>query len=200
MKRDYTAKLGGQKIKLAVTFEALENLVEIGFDPLEVARHAVLESRGHCARRKLRTAFLLHPGQYRRHSQGRCAGRCGYRGRGDRGGAFRGQIGVSGIPRGILHADVGRRSASGEEGQVRKKIDGPQFLRLAYQCAREWGIQPSEFAGLSLAQWWAEYDSKLVAQKKATKGLGGVSQYDWEQAKKAHKAKEAAKNGGTVGS
>lgn len=45
MKRDYTAKLGGQKIKLAVTFEALENLVEIGFDPLEVARHAVLESR-----------------------------------------------------------------------------------------------------------------------------------------------------------
>lgn len=63
------------------------------------------------------------------------------------------------------------------------------FVKTAYQAAREWGIQPSEFWALSPAEWWAEFDSKMRAQKRMKIGMGGVSQADWDEAVRKHKAK-----------
>lgn len=69
------------------------------------------------------------------------------------------------------------------------------FERNAYQAARSWGIQPSEFWALAISDWWVELDGKVVENKKmqevangGSKG-GGFSQAEWAEARAKHKAK-----------
>lgn len=70
------------------------------------------------------------------------------------------------------------------------------FVKAAYKSARDWGIQPSEFWAMSVAEWWWEADAKIRLSKKMTKGTGGISQADWEDARKRHKERMGAKANG----
>ena len=55
------------------------------------------------------------------------------------------------------------------------------FERQAYQAARDWGIQPSEFWSLSPAEWWAELDAKIREQRAMEKGAGGGKRVKWTE-------------------
>ncbi|PTW43894.1 MULTISPECIES: hypothetical protein [Rhodovulum] len=44
------------------------------------------------------------------------------------------------------------------------------FERQAYQAARDWGVQPSEFWAMSPAEWWAEADAKIRESRAAAGG------------------------------
>lgn len=65
------------------------------------------------------------------------------------------------------------------------------FVRTAYKSARSWGMQPSEFWSLSPQEWWWEFDEKLLEHKRLTKKGGGLSQADWEAARRKHKERMA---------
>jgi hypothetical protein len=70
------------------------------------------------------------------------------------------------------------------------------FARRAYQAARDWGIQPSEFWSMSPQEWWWEMDARLDTQDeinsirdgKGQKG-GGFTKAEWSKARAEHKAK-----------
>lgn len=69
------------------------------------------------------------------------------------------------------------------------------FERNAYQAARSWGMQPSEFWALPVVDWWVELDAKIKENNKlreisegGAKG-GGFSQAEWADARARHKAK-----------
>lgn len=67
-------------------------------------------------------------------------------------------------------------------------------------------MQPSEFWGLSPAEWWAEFDARVsdseklkasMDQKPGGKGMSAFSRAEWEDARRRHHQKmKAAKNGG----
>lgn len=61
------------------------------------------------------------------------------------------------------------------------------FVKSAYQAARNWDMQPSEFWALSPLEWWWEFDARMAAQKRLTNKGGGFSGADWEAARKRHK-------------
>ena len=72
------------------------------------------------------------------------------------------------------------------------------FARRAYQAARDWGVQPSEFRALSPAEWWAEFDARMdandriEAEMQTHKRPGGRSEFSkaqWDAARKAHSEK-----------
>lgn len=71
------------------------------------------------------------------------------------------------------------------------------FARRAYQAARDWGIQPSEFWTLSPAEWWAEFDAKMEAHDRIEEAIGkagkpkqaGFTKAQWDAARKAHTEK-----------
>lgn len=69
------------------------------------------------------------------------------------------------------------------------------FERNAYQAARSWGMQPSEFWVLPVCDWWVELDGKIAENKRIedlTKGgsaRSGFSQAEWADARARHKAK-----------
>lgn len=44
-----------------------------------------------------------------------------------------------------------------------------------YMWAREWGIQPSEFWGMTIAEWWCEYDHRVGS---GAKYAGNLTQGD----------------------
>ncbi len=77
------------------------------------------------------------------------------------------------------------------------------FTRRAYQAARTWGIQPSEFWRLSPCDWWAEFDAKMDEADRmeeltaksgfAPKGGGGFSKAEWDKARRIHAEKMKAK-------
>lgn len=74
------------------------------------------------------------------------------------------------------------------------------FERSAYQAARSWGIQPSEFWNMAISDWWVELDAKIEESRRlegltGNKKGGGFSQAEWAKARAKHKAKM---NGGTV--
>jgi len=46
------------------------------------------------------------------------------------------------------------------------------FVKRAYQAARDWGIQPSEFWKMSPWEWWTEFESKMEAQKRLADHMG----------------------------
>lgn len=77
------------------------------------------------------------------------------------------------------------------------------FQRGAYQAARSWGIQPSEFWKMPIADWWVELDAQLDQAdriKEITEGAkkpgGKFSGAEWADARKRFKERKA-KNGGT---
>ena len=68
------------------------------------------------------------------------------------------------------------------------------FVRTAYQAARDWGMQPSEFWRLSPWEWWSELDAKMKAQEQIEKIMGkgksaGFSSGEWDAARKKHSEK-----------
>lgn len=69
------------------------------------------------------------------------------------------------------------------------------FERNAYQAARSWGIQPSEFWAMPIVDWWVELDGKVVESKRiqeAAKRGGSNSAFteaEWAEARAKHKAK-----------
>lgn len=70
------------------------------------------------------------------------------------------------------------------------------FERSAYQAARSWGIQPSEFWALPINDWWIELDAKIEESNRLKemaeghkKQGGGFSRAEWDDARKRHKAK-----------
>lgn len=69
------------------------------------------------------------------------------------------------------------------------------FVKTAYKTARDWGMQPSEFWNLSPQEWWWEADAKIRLGKQLKIGRGGISEADWEDARKRHQEKMRAKNG-----
>ena len=76
------------------------------------------------------------------------------------------------------------------------------FVRKAYQAARDWGMQPSEFWRLSPWEWWAELDAKIEAQERIDEALneakggkakgGGFSRAEWDKARAKHSEKMKA--------
>lgn len=50
-----------------------------------------------------------------------------------------------------------------------------------YLWARTWGIQPSEFWGMTMGEWWLEYDLKAADPKD--KFAGGLRRGDVEELK-----------------
>lgn len=40
---------------------------------------------------------------------------------------------------------------------------------------------------MSPAEWWLEYDTKIAAHKRLTKGAGGFSAAEWDAARRLHK-------------
>jgi len=72
------------------------------------------------------------------------------------------------------------------------------FTRTAYQAARGWGIQPSEFWAMSVWEWWAELDAKIIENRKIREMSGGrkgggtntsFAPAAWAAARKRHKEK-----------
>lgn len=61
------------------------------------------------------------------------------------------------------------------------------FVKSAYQAARGWDIQPSEFWSMTPQEWWWEFDQRLLDHKRLTKKGGGLSEADWADARKRHK-------------
>lgn len=76
------------------------------------------------------------------------------------------------------------------------------FERNAYQAARSWGIQPSEFWQLPVADWWVELDAKLVEARQMEERLdqaktgksarGAFTNAEWDAARKKHAEKMKA--------
>lgn len=76
------------------------------------------------------------------------------------------------------------------------------FERSAYQAARSWGMQPSEFWALPVADWWAELDAHIAEARrledrlkdaKAGKvGGSAFSEAEWAAARKRHAEKMKA--------
>lgn len=75
------------------------------------------------------------------------------------------------------------------------------FVKRAYQAARDWGMQPSEFWALSPWEWWIELDAKIEASKrieerigeaKSGKKGGGFTNAEWAAARKKHAEKMKA--------
>lgn len=78
------------------------------------------------------------------------------------------------------------------------------FERSAYQSARSWGMQPSEFWTLPVADWWAELDGKIAEARQMedrleeirsgnVKGKSNVfSRSEWEAARRKHSEKMKA--------
>ena len=72
------------------------------------------------------------------------------------------------------------------------------FVRKAYQAARDWGIQPSEFWRLSPWEWWVEFDAKVAESRRieersgGNKSGGGFSKSEWNAARKKHAEKMKA--------
>ena len=54
-------------------------------------------------------------------------------------------------------------------------------------------MQPSEFWQLSPQEWWWEFDQRMHEQKRLTQKGGGLSQAEWEEARRKHK--ERMRNG-----
>ena len=75
------------------------------------------------------------------------------------------------------------------------------FVKKAYQAARDWGIQPSEFWRMSPWEWWAELDSRIIANRAIEERLeeaktgkkpgGGFSGKEWEDARRRHRERKA---------
>jgi hypothetical protein len=51
-----------------------------------------------------------------------------------------------------------------------------------YLWAREWGIQPSEFWGMTIPEWWLEYDMKAPKAAGDTYA-GNLTRADVEELK-----------------
>lgn len=51
-----------------------------------------------------------------------------------------------------------------------------------YLWAREWNIQPSEFWGMTLAEWWCEFEHR-TAQLDKTKYAGRLTKSDVDDLK-----------------
>ena len=71
------------------------------------------------------------------------------------------------------------------------------FERSAYQSARSWGMQPSEFWALPVADWWAELDGKIAEARQLEERLDEIktgakpkanvfSREEWEAARRKH--------------
>lgn len=50
-----------------------------------------------------------------------------------------------------------------------------------YLWARQWGIQPSEFWGMTMSEWWLEYD--LHSSSKKDKYAGTLTRGEVEELK-----------------
>lgn len=72
------------------------------------------------------------------------------------------------------------------------------FERGAYQAARAWEVQPSEFWGMSPWEWWMEFDMRIAEDRKmreaidkkpkpGTKFSGG----EWDDARRRFKERKA---------
>jgi hypothetical protein len=48
---------------------------------------------------------------------------------------------------------------------------------------------------MSPEEWWLEFDSRLAAQKRVTKGAGGFTSAEWDAARRKHR--EKVKHDGT---
>lgn len=78
------------------------------------------------------------------------------------------------------------------------------FERTAYQAARSWGMQPSEFWRLPIADWWAELDAhiaenrlvneRLEQAKGGGKGKSAFSGAEWQAARRKHSERMKAKD------
>ncbi len=78
------------------------------------------------------------------------------------------------------------------------------FQRNAYQAARSWGMAPSEFWRLPVADWWAELDWHIAETRRlkllADEAKGGgkktgsaFTAAQWEDARRKHREKMAKK-------
>lgn len=78
------------------------------------------------------------------------------------------------------------------------------FERMAYQAARSWGMQPSEFWQLPVADWWAELDAHIVESrmvkeqveraKGGGKGRSAFTGAEWQEARRKRVERLKAKN------
>ena len=59
---------------------------------------------------------------------------------------------------------------------------------MAYTLAIEWGIQPSEFWNMSIAEWWWVFDSKYVKVRRETEG-NYTTRDEWDELHRRHKEK-----------
>lgn len=71
-----------------------------------------------------------------------------------------------------------------------------EFVESCYVAARLWGHSWQDFMSLPIPLWWLEFDAQVkqskrteAEMKKHQRGLGGVSEADWDKARAAHKAK-----------
>jgi hypothetical protein len=48
---------------------------------------------------------------------------------------------------------------------------------------------------MSPEEWWLEFDSRLAAQKRVSKGAGGFTAAEWDEARRKHR--EKVKHDGT---
>ena len=74
------------------------------------------------------------------------------------------------------------------------------FERGAYQAARAWDIQPSEFWGMSPWEWWMEVDMRIAedrkireARDKKPKPGAKFSTAEWEDARRRAAQRRASK-------
>lgn len=63
------------------------------------------------------------------------------------------------------------------------------FERQAYQAARDWGVQPSEFWAMSPAEWWAEADAK-IRESRAVQGKGEKPRWTAEEIERVKRGRK----------
>lgn len=55
---------------------------------------------------------------------------------------------------------------------------------------RTFGLQPSEFWGMSVSEWWWLFDATIEhAKSLKDHGRASTSEFDWEDARRRHKEK-----------
>lgn len=72
------------------------------------------------------------------------------------------------------------------------------FVESCYVAARSWGHSWQDFLDLPIPMWWLEFDYHVKHSKQVDRslkeqkiGLGGFTEAEWEDARKAFKRKKS---------
>lgn len=72
------------------------------------------------------------------------------------------------------------------------------MVKRAFQAARYWGVQPSEFWAMAIRDWWWEYAARDEESRELRRMADTPAKFrgpKWDEARKRHAEKMRAKNG-----